>query len=134
MADLKTFRTRTPESRLADLERHMTAQYELAENFATEVEALKVQIAELNLRVMFIMNTVAITRKLSAIADASGKIPAVRETLAQLYNAGGRDKLLDTLEAENAELDASEVQAEAAKDDAGETVHEDPAPTAPITH
>jgi hypothetical protein len=58
-------------------------------------------IEELNLRVLFLMNTLMITKTLSPIAGTDGKIPVQRMTALEAYMVGGgREKILAQVEAQ----------------------------------
>lgn len=66
-------------------------------------------IEELNLRVLFIMNTLQITHTLSPIADSTGKIPTRKMSALEAYmHGGGREKLIAGLEAQAKAAEAAE--------------------------
>lgn len=58
-------------------------------------------IEELNLRVLFLMNTLQITQTLSPIADQTGKVPQWKGSALEAYmTRGGREKLIAGIEAQ----------------------------------
>jgi hypothetical protein len=95
-------------ARLVNLEGEFSA-----ENEDGQLAKLWESVEELNLRVLFIMNTLQMTQTLSPIADSSGKIPTRKMTALEAYmQHGGREKLIAGIEAQQkAQADAAEAAA-----------------------
>lgn len=82
-------------------------------------ELRELHVAEMNLRVVYIMRQFQFKRKASNISDASGVVPTVIESLMDRYRNGGREALLTQLEAENEAIAKQEAD-EAARAQSGE--------------
>lgn len=97
------------EQKVAELVDHLEALDNLVETQSKVILSLReeltelreLHVAEMNLRVVYTMRQMSFRRKSSAIADASGVVPTVIETLMDRYRNGGRAALLAQLEAEN---------------------------------
>ena len=95
---------------------------ELEGRVAESSQITDLVLEELQLRIIFLMQTIRITRQLhGGIAGPDGKVPSETKTAYQVYMEVGRDKLV--AERQKAYDDAARLQAEqaAAPASAGET-------------
>lgn len=93
------------------------------ENPEGQTAKLWESVEELNLRVLFIMNTLQMTMTLSPIADPrTGQVPTRKMTALEAYmNFGGREKLIAGIEAQEK---AASAAAEAASNGGQQTGNE----------
>jgi hypothetical protein len=103
-------------ARLANMEVEISG-----ENPDGQLAKLWESVEELNLRVLFIMNTLQMTQTLSNIADASGKIPTRKMSALEAYQLhGGREKLIEGIEAQEKARAALIAEQEAQEEAQGE--------------
>jgi hypothetical protein len=105
--------------RLNEINAHLDGHDRLSVDFAYEVADLKAVVAELNLQVTFVMNHMQFKRNVGHVADATGRIPTVTETLMERYMNGGREMLIAKMElAKNAQSQPADAGAGAGDDQA----------------
>lgn len=107
--------------RLSELEVAHVAQGELI-NYLLE------EIQEREFEVCFLMNISQVVIPTSKIADANGKIPAIRKLAKQVYDEGGRDQIVAAFDARQKALRDAEDLPQA--DSGGAAAHEE-SPQAP---
>lgn len=81
---------------LAQLRQQVRNLSAISRALADQVDHLTAQLAEANLRILFIFETFKFSQK-GTLLDANGQAQAVQKTLGDLY-VMGRDALLQTLE------------------------------------
>ena len=111
-----------PFKSLPTVARLMDMYAELEGRVAESAQITDLVLEEVQLRIIFLMQTIRITRQLhGGIAGPDGKVPSETKTAYQVYMEVGRDKLV--AERQKAYDDAARLQAEqaAAPASAGET-------------
>ena len=121
----KTFKSLTPSA--PTMQMVMDALIDLERRVQESAEITDMVLEELQLRVIFLMNTIRITRQLQGgIAGPDGKVPSETKTAFQVYMEIGRAKLIEERAKHAASLQAA-ADAEAAQSNGATHAGEDTA-------